>query len=905
MNYPNNQQFLAALFGQDAPWVHVTDFTYDPNHIPEDRHLAAWKGDYFTRYRFHPVSNQYFTISNFYADEKGQARRRKALYRHTSVIVLDDVKEKLSMSEVSKLPSPAWILETSPGSEQWGYILDKPCTERYRVENLLDGLVANGLAPDGKDPGMKGVTRYVRLPDGYNNKHNKLVNGQPFKCRMILWQPFNRVTLEQLAKPFNVDLDAARRETRVDGAAAVDDHPLLNVPDIIHIKEVRSDGRFDITCPWVDEHTGAVDNGAAIFTNGDGTIGFKCHHGACQHRTGRNLLQFIDREVSGFSASFNNWKVMRELGRVVPVSFMGSVASTIPNQNVSFLSSVSIQPASTLPAPVQQAPISFMQALVKQDIIAANTVPEKSNTVIQPPSAPPTTQPQVDGLQLMVDALHRERPSSPEARELASNLLKHVDGLSKIDQKHWHEVVCDLMHWSKVDLKEILRDLRVQWYGERVSSAEFYDNVLYVKELNQFYDFRARMFFSTDAFQNSFSHEDAEARKIALQDGRVKKVDRLDYAPKSPRVFQENGVVFGNTYVEDNSALGVPGDASPWVNHFIAMGWADSRKHMLQYMAFTLRHPEIKINHMMILGSGEGTGKDFLLYPLLKAMGHNSQIISGEELLSDFNDYLLSTKYLHVNEAELGDRSEAMAVSNRLKPIATSPPETLRVNQKGVKPIKIRNIISSTMTTNSQLPVRLNGASRRFFCLWSDLQVRDINHNMLPEWRDYWNQMWPWMLNGGYQHCIHYLQHEVDLSDFNPGTAPPMTDFLRDIIDASKSPGVQTMENLIRKQLGVFKSDLVRADDVIETVRAGAMVYPNDVFIDSKGLTTIRVAQILNTITSIAKLNVYYNGEYQRVWAVRETTRYKSMTPTELNVEYERQMKIARTGVVLSVVPKI
>lgn len=894
MNYPNNEQFLAALFGQDAPWVHVTDFTYDPNHIPKERHLAAWKGDYFSRYRFHPVSNQYFTISNFYCDEKGDARRRKALYRHTPVIVLDDVKEKLSMAEVSKLPAPAWILETSPGSEQWGYILDHPCAERYRIENLLDGLVANGLAPEGRDPGMKGVTRYVRLPDGYNNKHSKLVNGQPFKCRMALWQPFNRVTLEQLAAPFNVDLEAVRRETRVDGAAAVDDHPLLNIPDIIHIKEVRSDGRFDITCPWVDEHTGSDDSGAAIFTNGDGTIGFKCHHGACQHRTGRNLLQFIDREVTGFSATFNNWKVMRELQKIAPVSFLEApkTSSSITNQVASG------QIVSFMETPIKQAPISFVEV-----------VPETPIVVIQSPPAPPATpvpaQPTIDGLQLMVDALHRERPSSPEARELSGNLLKHVDGLPKIDQKHWHEVVCDLMHWSKVDLKEILRDLRLQWYGERVSSAEFYDNVLFVKELNQFYDFRARMFFSTDAFQNSFSHEDAEARKIALQDGRVKKVDRLDYAPKSPRVFQENGVVFGNTYVEDNSAVGVPGDASNWVNHFIAMGWGDSYKHILQYMAFTLRHPEIKINHMMILGSGEGTGKDFLLYPLLKAMGHNSQIISGEELLSDFNDYLLSTKYLHINEAELGDRSEAMAVSNRLKPIATAPPETLRVNQKGVKPIKIRNIISSTMTTNSQLPVRLNGASRRFFCLWSELQVRDINHNMLPEWRDYWNKMWPWMLNGGYQHCIHYLQHEVDLSDFNPGTAPPMTDFLRDIIDASKSPAVQTMENLIRKQLGVFKSDLVRADDVIETVRAGAMVYPNDVFIDSKGLTTIRVAQILNTIVSIAKLNVYYNGEYQRVWAVRETTRYKSMTPAELNVEYERQMKIARTGVVLSVVPRI
>ena len=270
-----NSEFLTALFGVDAPWVHVTDFPYDPLQIPDDKRQVSWMGDYFCRYNLTPGTNQYFTISNFYCDEQNQARRRKALFRHTPVIVLDDVKEKLAMDEVLKLPRPSWILETSPGSEQWGYILNTPCIDRAQVENLLDGLVANGLAPDGKDPGMKGVTRYVRLPEGTNNKASKLVNGMPYQCRMTLWEPFNRVTIEQLATPFAVDLDAVRRESRIDGAADVSDHPLVNIPEIIHIKEVRSDGRFDITCPWVNEHTGIDDSGSAVFTNSDGSIGFK------------------------------------------------------------------------------------------------------------------------------------------------------------------------------------------------------------------------------------------------------------------------------------------------------------------------------------------------------------------------------------------------------------------------------------------------------------------------------------------------------------------------------------------------------------------------------------------------------------------------------------------------------
>lgn len=852
-----NADFLAALFAEDAPFVHCTDFMHDPNNIPKDRHLAAWKGDYFSRYQFGQHTNQYFTISNFYADEQGVARRRKALFRHTPVIVLDDVKEKLSMVEVGKLPSPSWILETSLGSEQWGYILDTPCTDRAKVENLLDGLVANGLAPEGRDPGMKGVTRYVRLPEGCNNKASKLVNGQPFDCQITLWQPFHRVSIWELAAPFAVDLNAIRREARVDGASDVASHPLVNIPDIIHIKDVRSDGRFDITCPWVGDHTGGDDSGAAVFTNSDNSIGFKCHHGACQSRTGRDLLQYLEDQSPGFGATFGNWKIMQEFAEVSALSFMDPITTVVP----------------------EPAAISFLYP----------------TPAVQP-------VPTADGLAMLADALRRQHPSSPEARQGAAALLKAVDELPKIDQKHWHEQAADLMNWSKVDLKDILTDLRKQWYGEKVSKADFYDTVIYVKEQNQFFDWKSRIFFSPEAFQNSYSHEDAEARKIALQDGRVRKVDRLDYAPKQPRIFVENGTTYGNTWCDDNTPVGVSGDVARWLGHWDAMGWSQHKKHMLQWMAYTVLHPEKKINHMLLLGSSEGCGKDYLLYPLMQAMCKNSKVISGEELLEGFNDYVLSTKYLHINEAELGDRREAMAVSNKLKPLASAPPDTLRVNQKGIKPIEVRNIINASMTTNSQMPLRLNGPSRRFYAVWSDLNPRDSQDNMKPEWLVYWEDRWGWIKNGGYEHCIWYLRNCVDLSDFNPAEAPPMTEFLRDIRDASKSPMQQTIEAFVERRLGAFQCDVLTARDMSDTLKAGQMIAPNDMHTDGKRFTPVKVGMLLKEIGRYAKVKTYNAGYTVRLWILRDIERYQAMTPVEVYREYERQLQTARANAQLTVV---
>lgn len=858
-----NNEFLIALFGEDAPWVHVTGFHYDPSNIPKDKHLIAWKGDYFSRYKLQPGTNQYFTISNFYADDKGQARRRKALFRHTRVIVLDDVKEKLSMDEVSKLPSPSWVLETSAGSQQWGYILDTPCTDRARVENLLDGLVANGLAPDGKDPGMKGVTRYVRLPEGVNSKASKLVNGLPYKCQLLKWEPFNRVTIEQLAAPFAVDLNAVRRESRTDGAAAVSDHPLVNIPEIIYIKEVRSDGRFDITCPWVGEHTDADDSGSAVFTNGDGSIGFKCHHGACQNRTGHDLLQFIEGQSPGFSEFLKNWQITRELAAISQPSFMstGPIPLSIPpDEQVSFLN----------PPPNALSPV--------------------------------TQETSTDAIQILCDNLRREHPSSPEARKLASNILKFTDDLPKLDKMEWHTTVCDLMGWGKGDFKEILKDLRRQWYGEKISKAEFYDDVVYVKELNQFYDWKSRIFFSTEAFQNSFSHEDAEARKIALQDGRVKKVDRLDYAPKKPQVFIENDTVYANTWSDATQSYGTKGDISYWREHFVALGWGHHMRHIEQWMAFTLRHPDQKINHMLLLGGNEGCGKDYLLYPLTKALGENYTVISGEELLRDFDDHLLSTKYLHINEAELGDRREALAVSNKLKPLAAAPPDTLRVNQKGIKPIKIRNIVNASMTTNSVMPLRLNGPSRRFFGVWSDLNPRDENDNMTQEWLDYWETRWNWMKAEGWKHVAWHLMYQVDLSDFNPKEAPPMTDFLRDIKEASRSPMQQTLEVFIKKKHGAFRCDILTSADMSDTLQSGGAFSPNDMYVDGKYFTPVKTGMVMKEIGKYQQVVAFNLGYRVRLWILRNNKKYQSMSSAELYKEYERQMTDARGAVMLQVV---
>ena len=876
----SNEEFINAIFGPDAPWCHVTDFIFDPANIPSSEHLRAWKGDYFSRYQFGTTTNQYFTISTFYADEQKVARRRKALYRQTHCIVLDDVREKLDEQVAQKLPEPSWIMETSAGSFQWGYILTKPETTQARIDNLNDGLIASDLAPSGKDPGQRGVTRYVRLPEGYNTKSSKMINGQPYKCQMISWNPFQTVTLEQLAAPFCVNLDAPRRESRVDGAKQIDDHPLLAIPDLIHIKEVRSEGRFDITCPWVDEHTGEDDSGTAIFTNGDGSIGFKCHHGSCQEKTGRDLLKYLERESPGFGQKFNNWQMINAFADVSSISFMND------------------KPSSSLESTTSEKQSVKYDTLTPENTNNASDITLSESVVTLPEQQEKQSD---DILKQVLRQLRTEIPGSQQQIDLASKLLQQLDTLPEISKITWHNEVCDIMRWSKRDFERVIKDLRSTWYDQSKTDISFFDETIYVAEQNQFFDRRRRMWMTAEGYQNNYAHLDPEARKEALQGGRVTKVHKVDYAPKKPPVFEERGVVYGNAWHNEFEQPGVEGDVSTWLEHFDTLGWTPYSDHVLKWMAWTIQNPDIKINHMLLFGSAEGCGKDWLLYPLVQAMGDNHMTISGEELLEGFNDYVLSTKHLHINETELGDRNEALAVSAKLKPLAAAPPDKLRVNQKSVKKIEVRNLLSVSMTTNSQVPVRLTGESRRICALWSDLDVRDDWGVMKPEWKAFWKDAWGWMQKVGWQHCIWYLRNKVDISDFNPGEAPPVTDFLRDIVDASRTPMQQTLVRLIQSKMGPFVKDFVTIDEIVQMINMSANMHPDMIFVKPGNIQPNRISVALKELGKHYKLEAKDHNEAVTIWIIRNHEQYRCYTKTELMQMFKTETKNYKTHTQLSV----
>jgi len=299
-----NAEFVRLMCANAAPgalpWV--TAFT----SAPGDASRGEWCGWAVRRDRDVPRlpnMNTYATVSTFVTVD-GRYRRRKAQFSAMHCAMVDDIGPKVAESAIA-LPFTVEV-ETSPGNRQGWYRLDPPVTDRALGERLIDRMIAAGLTANGKDPGMKGVTRYGRLPEGSNNKPSVIAaNGGPWRHLVTGYRPRIAYTVEEIAEAYALDLTPpAPRIVTLRSAPSDECASALDWLQAAGLyQHANGSGWHEITCPWAHEHTGGVISGTGYSepsADNNYTGGFKCHHGHCEHRTIAHLLRFIEllaREV--------------------------------------------------------------------------------------------------------------------------------------------------------------------------------------------------------------------------------------------------------------------------------------------------------------------------------------------------------------------------------------------------------------------------------------------------------------------------------------------------------------------------------------------------------------------------------------------------------------------------------
>lgn len=141
------------------------------------------------------------------------------------------------------------MVETSPNNYQAGYILKEPIYDRSLAEKLINGVVLK----TGGDQGAKNVVRWSRLPFGSNTKASVVrAHGNPFRTRLVLWEPELRYTPEKIAEAYEIDLsEQCAKKTVTSRKSGV-------------IKNVGSGDKLDSLTTWLFDNGYLRTGGAKL-----------------------------------------------------------------------------------------------------------------------------------------------------------------------------------------------------------------------------------------------------------------------------------------------------------------------------------------------------------------------------------------------------------------------------------------------------------------------------------------------------------------------------------------------------------------------------------------------------------------------------------------------------------------
>jgi hypothetical protein len=230
-------------------------------------------------------------------------------------------------------------------------------------------------------------------------------------------------------------------------------------------------------------------------------------------------------------------------------------------------------------------------------------------------------------------------------------------------------------------------------------------------------------------------------------------VVQMTWAPGEPRLINDLLIAGGgwiarscvtvfNLYRPPTLAAGDAGAAGLWLQH-VRRIYPDDADHIVLWLAHRVQRPEEKINHALVLGGTQGIGKDSLIEPVKRAVGHwNVEEIAPHHLLGNFTGHYKSV-ILRVSEAaDLGDTNR-FALYDRMKTLTAAPPDVLRVNEKHIREYYVPNCCGVVITTNHKTDgLFLPADDRRHYVTWSDANKDDFT-------ADYWNALWTFYDSGG------------------------------------------------------------------------------------------------------------------------------------------------------------
>ena len=326
---------------------------------------------------------------------------------------------------------------------------------------------------------------------------------------------------------------------------------------------------------------------------------------------------------------------------------------------------------------------------------------------------------------------------------------------------------------------------------------------------------------------------------------RAMKVDTRTYWPgASSEIVQADEQVSLNSWKPSKYQREVKNMSSvtdeniqPWLDLVEYLMPSDfERNHVLDHIAFMMQHQDIKINHCILMGGSERTGKDTMFQPLARFIGEmNTTVIDAKRMDENFADFLVCKKLVFLEEIHKDGYKDARATENQMKTKLAAPPDVLTLPRKGKVDMIQPNLIQFIVFSNYRDAIHLSSEGARYFCVWSNAVRR-------PD--SYYTQFYKWMNDQRGAYYVARWLLDRDVTTFDPKGPAPSTEWRQEMAQDGKSDREKEILEVIEGWQDTGRSYFIPGEikKVLDEQSSGRSPYTKLAI--SRSLNNLRIGKV-------------------------------------------------------------
>ncbi len=357
------------------------------------------------------------------------------------------------------------------------------------------------------------------------------------------------------------------------------------------------------------------------------------------------------------------------------------------------------------------------------------------------------------------------------------------------------------------------------------------------------------------------------------------------YWPNAERLMSHQFERFYNSYMRSDQKI--PEKVDP-AKIELFMGHVEylfpevlDRNRFLNWVAFTVQRPEIRIPWLPLIISAPGCGKGFLFQTMTKLLGrHNCALVRNKDLESGYNGYMSGTTLVCMDDLVNNKNKRIIEI---LSPLITE--SQLTINHKYGACGDERVFCNFIGFTNNRDAATITLEDRRFWVYEVMAKKRSAQ---------YYTACFNWLKTDGPAH-LELWARQRDIKAFEYAAAPPITEAKKVMVEAAQGVMERLVRDSIEDRAGVFQCDILDASLV-------------EAFIQTElGLDRLterdlnEISKIFSTLSSKLHQDRYrvsldggdiVTNKRRRLRSVRSAEQWLAASPNQIADEYRRAWMI-------------